>query len=62
MEINLSLEEQTKAIRIEGPAQIQAEAWLFDAAHNAENVGMVEQPSNEITIPAQSVTLYVIQE
>ena len=28
--VNLSLEEKTKAIRIEDQAQVQAETWLFD--------------------------------
>jgi hypothetical protein len=42
MVVNLSLEEQIKAIRIEGQAQVQAEAWLLDPAYKAENVGVME--------------------
>ena len=60
MVVNLSLEEKTKAIRIENQAEVQAETWLFDLDHKAENVGTMEI-SGGITIPPQSVTLYVIQ-
>jgi alpha-L-arabinofuranosidase len=59
MVINLSLEEKIKAIRIAD--QTQAEAWLFDLDHAAENVGTINL-SNEITIPPQSVTLYIVAE
>ena len=58
--INLSLEEKTKAIRIEGQAQVQAEVWLFDPSHKAENVGGVDI-SNSITISPQSMTLFIIR-
>jgi len=58
--INLSLEEKTKPIRIEGQAQVQAEMWLFDPDHQAENVGTLEI-SDSITVPPESVTLYIIQ-
>jgi Glycosyl hydrolases family 39 len=60
MVINLSLEAKTKTIRIGGQAQIQAETWLFDPDHKAENIGTVEL-SNGITAPPQSITLYFIQ-
>jgi hypothetical protein len=58
--INLFLEEQSKAIRIEGQSEAWAEAWLFDPDHNAENIGTV-QLSSEVTVPPQSMTLYIIQ-
>ncbi len=61
MVINLSLEEKTKAIRIGDQAQVQAEAWLFDPDHKAENTGTVEL-SNGIAVPPQSITLYIIQK
>src|SRR5688572_7554121 len=61
MLVNLSLEEKTKAIRIEEQAQAQAETWLFDLDHKAENVGMLEI-SDSITVPPESVTLYIFQE
>ena len=60
MVVNLSFEEKTKAIRIEEQAQVQAETWLFDLDHKAENIGAMEI-SNSITIPPESVTLYIIQ-
>jgi hypothetical protein len=55
MVINLSLEDKTKAIRIGDQAQVQAEMWLFDPSHQAENVGEVEL-SGSITVPPQSTT------
>jgi len=58
--VNLALEEKTKAIRIEKQAQIHAETWLFDLDHKAENAGALEL-SDSITIPPESVTLYIIQ-
>ncbi len=61
MVINLSVEEKTKAIRIGDQAQVQAEAWLFDPDHKAENMGTVEL-SNDIAVPPQSITLYIIQK
>ncbi|MCI0556213.1 MAG: hypothetical protein L0287_35165 [Anaerolineae bacterium] len=57
--LNLSLEEKRKAIRIEGQAPVQAEAWLFDPSHKAENIVEMDI-SNTITIPPQSMTLYII--
>jgi hypothetical protein len=57
--INLSTEGKVKAIRIEGQPQVQGEAWLFDASHKAENVGE-SNISNGISVPAQSMTLFVI--
>ena len=41
--------------------QIQAEAWLFDPDHKAENIGELGLLGS-ITIPAQSITLYIIQK
>ena len=61
MVINLSLEEKTKAIRIGDQAQVQAEAWLFDPEHKAENIGAVELFKG-ITAPPQSITLYLVQQ
>ena len=58
--VNLSLEEKTKAIRIEGQGQVQAEAWPFDPSHQAENMGKIDI-TNTITVPAQSITVNIIQ-
>jgi hypothetical protein len=60
MIINLSLEEKTKALRVGDQTKIQAEAWLFDPAHRVENMGM-SQISGQITVPPQSITLYILQ-
>ena len=57
--INLALEEKTKAIRIEGQAQVQAEAWLYDLSHRAESIGEVDL-RGPVTVPAQSMTLFII--
>jgi alpha-L-arabinofuranosidase len=59
--INLSLEEKTKALQINGRDQIQAETWLFDPDHKAENMGTIEL-SGQVTVPAQSITLYIVQK
>jgi alpha-L-arabinofuranosidase len=59
--INLSLEEKAKAIRIGDQAQVEAEAWLFDPDHKAENIGTVDL-AKHITVPPQSITLYVVQK
>ena len=61
MVINLSLEEKRKTFRIGEQAQVQAEIWLFDLTHRAENMGMVEI-SGEITVPPQSASLYIVRE
>lgn len=58
MVINLALEEKTKAFQIAEQTQVQAEMWLFDLTHKAENIGIVEL-SNKITVPPQSITLLV---
>lgn len=60
MVVNLTLEEQVKAIRIEGQAQVQAEAWVLDEVHKAENVGAVEL-SSTVTLSPQSVTLFIVK-
>jgi len=59
--INLSDEEKIKAIRIEDQPQVQAEAWLFDASHVAENIGKLDI-SNGISVPPQSMTLFIISQ
>jgi len=40
----------------------EAEVWLLDATHNAENLGIQAfSPDEMVTLPAQSATLYVIR-
>lgn len=60
MVINLSLEEQVKALRIADQTSVKGEAWLFDPTHNAENIGIVEL-SGEVKFPPQSITLFIIK-
>ncbi len=57
--VNLSLEEKTKALRIEGQAEVRAEAWLFNPDHKAEKIGNVDLSGNA-AFPPQSVTLFVV--
>jgi alpha-L-arabinofuranosidase len=58
--INLSSEQKIKPLWIGDQAPIQAEVWLFDPTHRAENIGTIEI-SDRITVPPQSVSLYIIQ-
>lgn len=58
--INLSLVEKTKPLRIENEANAEAEAWLFDPTHKAEDIGAVNL-SHDLSFPPQSVTLYSIK-
>lgn len=60
MVINLSLEEQVKALRIADQSSVNAEAWLFDPTHNAENIGTVDL-SGDVQFPAQSITLFILK-
>ena len=60
MVINLSLENKTKALQISGQPQLQAETWLFDPSHQAENIGTFDL-SGAIAFPPQSMTLYILQ-
>jgi hypothetical protein len=57
--INLSLEEKTKNIQIKGMTKIQAETWLFDPTHPAENIGTLDISESPV-FPPQSMTLYVV--
>jgi len=62
MAINLGDAEQTVALEVAGQTPAEAEVWLLDAEHNAENLGKQPWPADgAVTLPAQSVTLYVIR-
>jgi len=62
MVINLSDEEQRIPLQVKGKMLAEAEVWLLDATHNAENLGMQSIPSDGlVTLPAQSAALYVIK-
>ena len=57
--VNMALEEKTKSIRFVDRTEVEAEMWLFDPTHKAENMGDV-QLSSEMSFPTQSVTLFII--
>jgi hypothetical protein len=61
MAINLSDTEQTVTLQVAGQTPTEAEVWLLDAEHNAENLGVQPWPADGmVTLPGQSVTLFVI--
>jgi alpha-L-arabinofuranosidase len=62
MIINLSDEEQRLPLQVEGIRLNEAEVWLLDATHNAENLGTQPFPTDSIvTFPAQSAMLLIIK-
>jgi len=62
MVINLSEAEQRIPLQVKGTKPTEAEVWLLDAAHNAENLGLQAFPADGVvTLPMQSATLYVIE-
>jgi hypothetical protein len=62
MVINLSDSEQRIPLKVKGVKLKEAEVWLLDATHNAENLGAQAFASDGVvTLPAQSATLYVIK-
>ncbi|MBL8092397.1 MAG: hypothetical protein JNJ43_18840 [Anaerolineales bacterium] len=62
MIINLTDTEQKAPLQVTGLELTEAETWLLDATHNAENLGMQPIPADGIlTLPAQSATLFIIK-
>ena len=62
MVINLSDTEQRVPLQVKGVKLTQAEVWLLDATHSAENLGVQAFPSDgTVLLPPQSATLYVIR-
>ncbi|MCG2787158.1 MAG: hypothetical protein L6461_18885 [Anaerolineae bacterium] len=62
MIINLSDIEQRLPLQVAGMELAEAEVWLLDIDHNAENLGMQAFAMDGIvTLPAQSATLYIIK-
>jgi hypothetical protein len=60
MVVNLADEPLTAPLSITGfSAADQAEVWRLDAEHNAESLGLATL-EQQLTLPAQSVTLYRI--
>jgi hypothetical protein len=61
MVINLSDAEQRLPLQVKGVRLSKADVWLLDASHNATELGLQPFPADGIlTLPAQSVTLYII--
>ena len=62
MVINLSDEEQRIPLQVKRLPLTEAEVWLLDATHNAENLGVQSfETDGMVTLPSQSATLYVIK-
>ena len=62
MVINLSDTEQRIPLHVKGFNLKEAEVWLLDATHSAENLGTQAFSSDgTILLPPQSATLYVIR-
>ena len=62
MVINLSDTEQRIPLQVKGTELTEAEVWLLDPTHNAENLGVQGFSSDgTVLLPAQSATLYVIR-
>ena len=62
MVINLSDIEKRVTLQVKGIKLTEAEVWLLDTSHAAENLGI--QPfstDGTVLLPPQSATLYVIQ-
>jgi len=61
MVINLSDEAQNIPLQIKGQKLTEAEVWLLDVTHNAENLETQTFSSEgTVALPPQSATLYVI--
>jgi alpha-L-arabinofuranosidase len=60
MVVNLGDDEVTKPLELTGfTAGGDAEVWRFDIEHNAEMIGE-ETFGDSITVPGQSITLYIV--
>jgi alpha-L-arabinofuranosidase len=63
MVINLTDFEQRIPLQIKGKTSKQAEVWLFDATHKAEDLGLQAMPANgAVVLPARSITLYALSK
>jgi hypothetical protein len=58
--VNLGPEERIYPLRVEGFAAGAARVGLFDAGHAAEQIG-TQAREGEVTLPPQSMTLYVLE-
>lgn len=61
MVINLTDSEQRIPLKVEGLTLANAEVWLFDAMHDAVDLGIQAFPADAtLVLPGQSITLYAI--
>jgi len=59
--INLADTAKQVTLQVEGGTPVQADLWLLDASHNAQDMGQQVIPAGGIlSLPAQSASLYVI--
>lgn len=62
MVINLSDQEQHPPLQIQGTHPADADTWLFDASHNAVDLGMQPLPADgHLVLPPQSISLYILK-
>jgi len=62
MVINLSDQEQQPTLQIQGSHPVSADTWLFDASHNAIDLGQQLIPTDgRLDLPPQSISLYIIK-
>jgi hypothetical protein len=63
MVVNLADEEQRIPLQVEGMRLSQAEAWLFDATHNAEALGQQALLTGGLLVlPPQSISLFALNK
>ncbi len=61
MVVNLASAEKSLPLTLKGSSlPKEAEVWLFDKDHKAENIGVQDVSDGILKLPAESVTLYVI--
>jgi hypothetical protein len=60
MIINLTDVEQNIPLKVKGLKLSNADVWRFDVEYNAENLGEQSFADGIATLPAQSISLYVI--
>ena len=58
MVINLSDTAQTVPLQVQGMPLAQAGTWLFDATHQAEDVGATDLAGGKLTLSPQSISLF----
>jgi hypothetical protein len=61
MLINMTDYEKHIPLKIKGIAPKKVQVWLFDATHNAEDMGVQSLPAGGfVDLPAQSISLYML--